>query len=500
MKNVQYLSGRLFGIFFIISMFVCFQCFAGDSPRNLLENPKVKVTASYAERGSCDKAENLIDANVNTDFSITGEDATAFVVIDLGRGCVIESVEITNGKSNPVGWLNSLEVGPDPKHFRELLGRKVNLPVWRGGDSETISITPAVGRYVRIGFFSHRKTGAISGIKITGSENRPERHLMCWSTDVNRDFLSKMDYFQNDLKLTDVWLDYVKTAFYQGNDNSGLQIWIDSGALKEFQKRNIRYWLGEHEFFCALVNSPEDLLDDLRWNTTINQIKQVYSQAKELGFRGIVVDGEDYGGVTKEAWEKYSKFTSHPLGWSFQEHFGYNGMYYQRGLQVGKAIKSVWNPIVIALWEGIMFEDKHGAYDGHYWFFKGINDAGLEIWIAPEKTYGAGNNEMKHPDILPHLSHWLVKMPEFIPEVYKAFPFATRVLPGFHPWNTRIKRACYLPKYLDEQLRISENTVQGFWMYNEGNMHGGDPREVLDESFLKPYGVTAQDYIDVFKK
>jgi hypothetical protein len=113
---------------------------------------------------------------------------------------------------------------------------------------------------------------------------------------VDRDFLAKLDYFQNDLKLTDVWLDYVKTAFYQGNDNSGFQIWIDSGAFKEFQKRNIRYWLGEHEFFCALVNSPEDLLDDLRWNTTINQIKQVYSQAKELGFRGIVVDGEDYGG------------------------------------------------------------------------------------------------------------------------------------------------------------------------------------------------------------
>jgi hypothetical protein len=183
-ENVRYLSAKLFNVFFVISIFFCFQCFAGEFSHNLLESPEVKIVSSYAEHGSCDKAEYIIDANVNSEFLITGGNTTAFAVIDLGRGCVIESVEIMNGKCNPVGWLSSLAVGPDPNHLRELLGRGINLPVWRGGDSESVSITPAVGRYVRLGFFSARPEGAITGIKITGTENRPERHLLCWSSEV----------------------------------------------------------------------------------------------------------------------------------------------------------------------------------------------------------------------------------------------------------------------------------------------------------------------------
>lgn len=44
----------------------------------------------------------------------------------------------------------------------------------------------------------------------------------------------------------------------------------------------------------------------------------------------------------------------------------------------------------------------------------------------------------------------------------QAYPFAARVLPGFHPWISDFGGGVpnYLPKYLDEQLSITENGQQ----------------------------------------
>ncbi len=495
------INRSVFGaIIFLLSMILLAESFAADPTQNLLQNPNTRIIDCRVTNGSENNAEFIMDNNLDTVFSLKGQNAQALITIDLGQGAVIETLEIINGKPVPMFQLTSFAVGPDPQHFRELLGRGINLPVWRAGDTETVLLEPSVGQYVRLGFHCGVE-GTIGEVRILGSPNRPERHLMCWAIgDLKRDYIEKLDYFQNDLHITDLWLDYVQTAFFQSNTNSGFSLWQESGLFDEFQKRGIRYWLGEHEFMGALVNSPEDLLDELRWKTTFRQIKQVYAQARDLGFRGLVFDCEDYDGVPPAVQEKYKTVADHVCVWTFVEHFGYNGMYYQRGLEIGKTIRSVWNPVIISLYEARMYVGVPGCQDGHYWFLKGLHDAELEIWIATEKTYGAGNREISDPEILDHLTFWFVNLPEFVPRVHEAFPFATRVLPGFHPWNTRTGKVNYLPKYLAEQVSVSENTVRGFWIYKEGNAKGGDPREVLDQDFLRKYGVTVQDYIDVLKR
>jgi hypothetical protein len=58
----------------------------------------------------------------------------------------------------------------------------------------------------------------------------------------------------------------------------------------------------------------------------------------------------------------------------------------------------------------------------------------------------------------------------------------------------------YLPKYLQEQIVDATNITTAFGLYLEGNTSGGDPRDVLKADKLAPYGITADDYLDVLRK
>jgi hypothetical protein len=256
----------------------------------------------------------------------------------------------------------------------------------------------------------------------------------------------------------------------------------------------------EHEAFTAMVNGPEDLRDDLKWETTLRQMRRVYAQARALGFRGLVLDAEDYDGVSEAAKEKYEEAADFVDAWVFADEFGPAGMYYQRGLQFGRVLKEVWGCPLLQVYEARAYAGKDDCRAGNYWWLKGIHDAGIEIWIATERTYGAGRGEMRPPDTPEHLARWFVRMEEYLPRIHQAYPFAARVLPGFHPWNTRTRRPNYLPQYLDQQLRIARGCALGYWIYNEGNAHAGDPREVLDREFCKEHGVTPQDYLRVFAR
>jgi hypothetical protein len=106
---------------------------------------------------------------------------------------------------------------------------------------------------------------------------------------------------------------------------------------------------------------------------------------------------------------------------------------------------------------------------------------------------------MDDPDTPPHLESWFVDMRDFIGRVFDAYPFAVRVLPGFHPWNTRTGKPNYLPRYLSEQIDLARHMVRGYWIYNEGNRSAGDPRDVLDRDFCRGYGVSPEDYVSVLR-
>ncbi len=448
---------------------------------------------------------NVCDGDMTTECQIahdpnTAGDIATAMVLDLQQACVLEALTIVNGQSNPVRWVEEVSVSGDGETFRPLLGRRINLPMWRGGDRTAIPLDGAVGRYLRVQFGGVRQ-GGVSELIPLGYPNYPERHVLCWSGNLERDYLAKLDYFERDLGATDLWLDLVETAFPQTNTNSGFDLWVDTGALKALQERGIRYWLTEHEAFTFMVNSPEKLHDDQGWLTTFREMRRIYARARNLGFRGIVYDAEDYEGIPESVREKYKDVADHVCAWTFIEEFGLSGMYYHRGRQTGEAISGVWpGCVLIQLFEARMYDGIPGCRDGNYWWLKGIHDAGVEIWIATEKTYGAGNGEMAAPDVAEHLVRWFVDPSSFVKRVHEEYPFATRVLPGYHPWNTRTKKPNYLPEYLNEQLEKTRGVARGWWLYCEGNASGGDPREVLDKAACEKYGVTPEDYLAVFQR
>jgi hypothetical protein len=459
----------------------------------------VRVVSAEARSGNLSHPEYLVDGKLDTEFTFEWANGGASVVLDLGRPWVVEAVRVTNGHANQVVWLREVAVGADPKHLRPLLGRDVNLPVIGVAETAVLPLPPAACRYAKLTFAGGGPTGAVSEATLLGHENRPERHLLCWASDIKRDFLDKMDYLDHDLGVTDVWLDAVASAFTQTSYGAGFDAWVRSGALAEFKRRGIRYWLGEHEAFTTMVNDPEDLRDDLKWETTLRLARVIYGRAKELGFRGIVMDAEDYTGVSEAAKAKYASVADFVDAWCFADEFGFAGQYYQRGLQYGRVVKAAWGGPVMQLYEARIYAGKDDCRAGNYWWLKGIHDAGCEIWIATEKTYGAGKGEVvtEYPEFA---RRWFVDMAEYMPQVYRAYPFAARVLPGFAPWVSRIGKPNYLPKYLDEQISQAENCAQGYWIYNEGNPKAGDPRDVLDKAFLRGLGVTAEDYLAVFAR
>ncbi|MBN1437197.1 MAG: hypothetical protein JW936_08980 [Sedimentisphaerales bacterium] len=456
----------------------------------------VTVSSARAMQGEITSpAVNVVDGDAGTNWEWTDFDHGAEVVLDLGKPCRVEGLVLTNGTgSNRSLWALEVHVGNGGELDRELLYRQVNLVTSPGARTEIV-VAPAVGRYVTVKLMG---TG-LAEIEVLGRENLPERHLCGWTLNIQGDYLDKIDYLSDELGVTDIWLDYVETAWPQTNYSVGLDSCVETGAFEQFAQHGIRYWLGEHEFFTCLVDSPEMLENDQVWQRCFMQARQVYARARDLGFTGLVWDGETY---------------ANEMAWRYTQHWGPDGLYYQRGLQYGTVLKEVWDCEVIQMWEGRLFgnyqlvggaeyvtqETPEDYQQGNYWFLKGISDAGIRVSMALEKTYGAGNSEMPSSvEGLIHLNQYYLHMPDFYVNLtYEAYPFLYRVLPGFHPWNCRTRLANYLPRYLDEQLDWARETADGYWIYTEGLPSGGDPRETLDAEALAEYGVTAQDYVDVF--
>ena len=468
----------------------------GQAAIELTRLEGVKAVSAGSSRGAARHPEHLIDDDETTEFIAEGHNPGAWVLIDLGRPCVIEGVQIANAvKNRPFFFLAEVYVGADAEHMRPLLGVPINLAM-RPGAVARIPLPPSVGRFVKLSFHAGGPACAIAEARLFGCQNLPERHFMCWTGDVKRDLADKVDYLADELGVTDLWLDYIETAFIQGNENAGLEHLVDTGLLDKLNARGIRYWLSEHEAFTSMVNSPDDLRNDRQWLTMMRQMKHIYTRARALGFRGIVHDAEDYVLPPRSVWDMYIDKADHVDAWTFYDEFGYDGHYYQRGLQWGRTLKAVWDVPLLQVFEARMYAGMPGCRDGNYWWLKGIHDAGIEIWIATERTYGAGNNE-----IAPGWLHgWFVDMRDYIARAHNAYPFATRVLPGFHPWNCRTKAPNYLPKYLDEQLDRMRNVALGCWIYTEGIPQAGDPRLTLDKDGLAKYNIDAQTYVDILKK
>jgi hypothetical protein len=179
-------------------------------------------------------------------FLITGENAAARLMLDLGNSSEVHAVRITTPPGNHHTFLTEVSIGSNPTTTRRLLGRSTNLPSWKEGGTVDVTLpADTVGRYLALDFTTGYTGGAVSKVALIGRKNIPERHLLYWAGDLDRDYRVKMDYLANDLGITDIWLDFIETAFPQTNNNASIDTLVESGVLTEFKKRGIRYWLGE---------------------------------------------------------------------------------------------------------------------------------------------------------------------------------------------------------------------------------------------------------------
>jgi hypothetical protein len=350
--------------------------------------------------------------------------------------------------------------------------------------------------------WEHNGAWFIDGIRVGdrpsyvdgGGLRDPERHLLGWASNFQNDYKNKVDYFDKILGLTDIWIHNVQDAFPTTFIQVGFPALISTGVLDDFADRGINYWLGDHEAFCTMVRDVAALRDDTKWNEVYAKAATIYTQARALGFKGLVLDAENYYPVTPETVARYQTNGENISSWSFSDEFGADGDYYRRGLAYGNVIKSTWPEcILIQIYEALIYGSNR---QGNYWWLQGIHDAGVEIWIGTQLTYGAGANEIAKD----YLGRWHVNMSELMTKVQAAYPMASRVLPGFHPWNIRTGQPQYLPKYLTEQMNQARNQP-GFWLYTEGLSLGGDPREPdnQDAPYWQSYKVTPQEFFQCFQ-
>ncbi|MBQ0104990.1 MAG: hypothetical protein KBT47_03015 [Armatimonadetes bacterium] len=474
------------------------------------EKIPAKIVYAEAPGGGLENENALTDGKNDTFASFTNGNQGLKILLDLGKGYNIDYIKIINGKENEtLFFLQDLQLsgfapkgfGTEDKRLQEKMvqvtKRPINLNHGEAGKGETIIPLPKgmVGRYIYMFINGGGEQASVAETEIYGTPNKPERHLLFWSNDY-KDLIANLPYL-TETGITDIYLDYCETGFPQTNPNCGFAKLIDSGVLPELKKAGIRYWLGEHEAFTTMIESEEALLDDTLWETSYREMEKVYSKAKELGFSGLCYDAENYQGAIRPA----SEFTDHFTSWSFSSQWGYSGAYYQRGLKVGKIISENLGSRFVGLYECRIYADRNDCRQGHYWWLKGLYDGGVsDIRIATEKTYGAGNNELSIPELPGHLMYWFEHTDQEIQKIWDAYPFISGVIPGYHPWNTRIKKPCYLPQYLEDQIDEAQRNAPAFWIYNEGNPSAGDPRKTLDQAFCKENGINPNDYYDILVK
>lgn len=382
----------------------------------------------------------------------------------------------------------------------------VTLSVCGKGYSKVSKTKVILGKLAILGLLAVLAVASPSCVS-TAPSRRVEVHLYGGSWDKGALLLAP---WYRSVGITDVWLPYPKGAFPvdAGPELQGVYS-LDEikaiGTLDAYRKNHIRYWWFERpvpDYFYEKSKRPDfpksHLWDsntdtDALWTDVCNKIKSIYPQVRKAGYSGIVYDSEAYYSYKGDASGKAEK----PWLWGgHDDQYGFNGNYYKRGLQMGQAINAVWPKakMIIAYAFG---------YDGERWWYQGLNDAGLDFYIGPEHTYGAG----------PY-----VNMPELGNEWYQSwwqgrktketcdwkrtqFPFIRdnqHVNAGLFPIEFNTKKALYRAKYFREQLAGAANDdPKGpipVWIWPQGPFTPEGFQAVKYAS-----GETAEDYLNALR-
>ena len=303
--------------------------------------------------------------------------------------------------------------------------------------------------------------------------------------------------------ITDVWLYPLQGAFPQDQRPETQQSVGDletGGTLDSYRKNRIRYWWFERpvpDYFYVTTkraDSPKSNLWDSReetnahWAKVCNKIASIYPQVRRSGFSGIVYDTESY-----YSYQGDEKGTSKPWVWGgHDDQYGPGGNYYRRGLQLGKAIHAVWPEAKLVMAYAF-------GYQGEVWWYRGVKDGGVDLFIGPEHTYGAGPPELGSQY---YQSWWQGKtLKETCDWKRTQFPCILdnqHVMAGVFPIDFGAKKPNYRAKYFREQLALAATADSrgpiAVWIWPQGPFTPKSWREV---EYVR--GETADDYLRVLR-
>jgi len=241
---------------------------------------------------------------------------------------------------------------------------------------------------------------------ITVSGDKPRRLSIAYygasNSNVTDGYLSVL----KTSGVTDAWVPYMagayamdcckknEAAYKAGGLHAGLLSLADVKAQKlveSYSVAGIRPWFFERPvpdfewtdtpgaIGRGLWNSSAAA--DAGWSALVANITSVYPQVKALGFEGLVFDNEGYySGTCKDPIDGHLESCL----WCQRDASGNTSAnYYKRGRQVGEAINKVWPGARVVMVYGF-------SYPGLIEWVRGHIDAGLNVLIGNEHTYGAG--------------------------------------------------------------------------------------------------------------
>jgi len=304
--------------------------------------------------------------------------------------------------------------------------------------------------------------------------------------------------------ITDAWVYPLKGAFPQDQRPEAQRTVAElsaAGTLDAYRKNGVRYWWFERpvpDFFYETSKRPDfpktHLWDDspetdALWSAVCERIASVYPAARAAGFAGVVYDTESYYSYKGDEAGKEK-----PWVWGgHADEYGETGGDYRRGLQVGEAIQTTWPGAKIILVYAF-------GYEGERWWYQGFQDAGLEAYLGPEHTYGAGPGDLGKAW---YQSWWRGRTTKETCDWKRTqFPFVPsnqRIAAGLFPLDFGAKKPNYRAKYFREQLVSAANDDPHgpipVWLWPQG--------EFTPESWQAVEyadGDTAEDYLRALRE
>lgn len=304
--------------------------------------------------------------------------------------------------------------------------------------------------------------------------------------------------------ITDVWLYPLKGAFPQDQrpqTQNGVRDLEASGTLGAYRQNQVRCWWFERpvpDFFYETskrADFPKSHLwddspqTDALWAAVCERIISIYATARQAGFAGVVYDTEAY-----YSYKGDEKGNTRPWLWGgHEDQHGSDGNYYKRGRQMGRAIHAAWPKAKVVMVYCF-------GYEGERWWYQGVMDGGVELYLGPEHTYGAGP-----PGDLG--SAWYQawwggrKTKETCDWKRTQFPFIPsnrRVVAGLFPIDFGAKRPNYRAKHFREQVASAANDDPGgpipVWIWPQGPF---SPQRWEAVNYAP--GDTAADYLQVLR-